>query len=124
MCSRTAAFIAATLISRTEPLHPDVTFDPGRECPGRPMIEVTPIIGHRGNHECDQRLRRRARYRFARAARAIESRRRAARDNLSELVGADAVDEDEQAEDEMFELDQAELDALGLTLDDPHQPGP
>ena len=49
---------------------------------------------------------------------------RAARDNLSELVGADAVDEDEQAEDEMFELDQAELEALGLTLDDPHQPGP
>jgi len=48
---------------------------------------------------------------------------RAARDNLSELVGADAVDEDEQAEDEMLELDQSELDALGLTLDDPHQPG-
>jgi hypothetical protein len=48
---------------------------------------------------------------------------RADQDNLSELVGAEAVDEDERAEDELLELDQTELDELGLTLDDPHQPG-
>jgi hypothetical protein len=48
---------------------------------------------------------------------------RAAQDDLSELVGADAVDEDERTEDDRFELDQTELDELGLTLDDPHQPG-
>ena len=47
---------------------------------------------------------------------------REARDDLSELVGADAVDEDEQDDDEILELDQTELDELGLTLDDPHQP--
>jgi len=48
---------------------------------------------------------------------------RAAQDELSELVDPDAVDVDEQTEDDMFELDQKELDELGLTLDDPHQPG-
>ncbi len=48
----------------------------------------------------------------------------AAQDDLSELVDPDPVDEDEQTEDDMFELDQKELDELGLTLDDPHQPGP
>jgi hypothetical protein len=45
-------------------------------------------------------------------------------DDLSELVDTASVDEDEQTEDDMFELDQKELDELGLTLDDPHQPGP
>ena len=49
---------------------------------------------------------------------------RAAHDDLSELVDPEPADEDEQAEDDMFELDQKELDELGLTLDDPHQPGP
>jgi uncharacterized protein (DUF1778 family) len=48
----------------------------------------------------------------------------AAQNDLSELVDPKTVDEDEQAEDDMFELDQKELDELGLTLDDPHQPGP
>jgi hypothetical protein len=43
-------------------------------------------------------------------------------DNLSELRGEEAVDEDERAEDEVLELDQTELDKLGLVLDDPHQP--
>ena len=50
--------------------------------------------------------------------------RRVDQDELSELVGAEAVDEDEQAEDERFEIDQKELAELGLTLDDPHQPEP
>ena len=48
---------------------------------------------------------------------------RAAQDDLSELVDPEVVDADEQTEDDMFELDQKELDELGLTLDDPHQPG-
>jgi len=47
-----------------------------------------------------------------------------AQNDLSELVDSAPVDEDEQTEDDMFELDQKELDELGLTLDDPHQPGP
>jgi len=47
---------------------------------------------------------------------------RAEQDDLSELIGADAVDEDEREQDDMLELDQTELDELGLTLDDPHQP--
>jgi len=36
----------------------------------------------------------------------------------------DAVEEDdgEESVEEMLELDQTELDELGLTLDDPHQP--
>ena len=51
---------------------------------------------------------------------------RAARDEVSEFADAEtqAVDEDdgEATVEEMLELDQAELDELGLTLDDPHQP--
>jgi len=35
-----------------------------------------------------------------------------------------ARDADEQEQDDVLELDQTELDELGLTLDDPHQPGP
>ena len=49
---------------------------------------------------------------------------RAARDEVSELVGESAVDEDEQAADDLLEIDQTELEELGLTLDDPHQPEP
>jgi hypothetical protein len=33
-----------------------------------------------------------------------------------------APDADEQEQDDELELDQTELDELGLTLDDPHQP--
>jgi hypothetical protein len=33
-----------------------------------------------------------------------------------------ARDADEQEQDDVLDLDQAELDELGLTLDDPHQP--
>jgi hypothetical protein len=49
---------------------------------------------------------------------------RSARDDLRESAEADAVEEDdgEESVDEMLELDQTELDELGLTLDDPHQP--
>jgi hypothetical protein len=51
---------------------------------------------------------------------------RTARDDLSEFADAeaDAVEEDdgEESAEEMLELDQTELDELGLTLDDPHQP--
>jgi hypothetical protein len=50
----------------------------------------------------------------------------AARDDSSELADAEAsaVEEDdgEVSSEEMLELDQTELDELGLTLDDPHQP--
>ncbi|HEY5171950.1 MAG TPA: hypothetical protein VIK54_09510 [Acidimicrobiia bacterium] len=49
-----------------------------------------------------------------------------ARDDVRELADAevDAVEEDdgEESVEEMLELDQTELDELGLTLDDPHQP--
>jgi hypothetical protein len=52
--------------------------------------------------------------------------RRSARDDALELVDPemDAVEEDdgEESVEEMLELDQTELDELGLTLDDPHQP--
>jgi len=52
--------------------------------------------------------------------------RRSARDDLSEFADAeaDAAEEDdgEVSVEEMLELDQTELDELGLTLDDPHQP--
>ena len=48
----------------------------------------------------------------------------AARDEV--LEGIDAADDDDGDGDEtpaeMLELDQTELDELGLTLDDPHQP--
>jgi hypothetical protein len=51
---------------------------------------------------------------------------RSALDEVRELADAevDAVEEDdgEESVDEMLELDQTELDELGLTLDDPHQP--
>jgi hypothetical protein len=39
-------------------------------------------------------------------------------DNLA----VNARDADEQEQDDELELDQTELDELGLTLDDPHQP--
>ena len=35
-----------------------------------------------------------------------------------------ARDADEQEQDDVLELDQTELQELGLTLDDPHQPEP
>ena len=49
---------------------------------------------------------------------------RAARDELRADAEEDALAEDdgEETVDEMLELDQTELDELGLTLDDPHQP--
>jgi hypothetical protein len=50
--------------------------------------------------------------------------RNEARDDVSELVGTDAAEEDdgEETDEEVLEIDQTELDELGLTLDDPHQP--
>ena len=52
--------------------------------------------------------------------------RRDARDEVSELTGADEDaaenDDGEETVEEMLEIDQTELDELGLTLDDPHQP--
>jgi hypothetical protein len=52
--------------------------------------------------------------------------RHEAQEEVSELVGADAAEEDdgEETVEEMLELDQTELEELGLTLDDPHQPEP
>jgi hypothetical protein len=52
--------------------------------------------------------------------------RREARDEVSELMGTNAAEEDdgEETVDELLEIDQAELEELGLTLDDPHQPDP
>jgi hypothetical protein len=49
---------------------------------------------------------------------------RAARDELRESADLDVPDEydDEETVDEILQLDQTELDELGLTLDDPHQP--
>jgi hypothetical protein len=49
---------------------------------------------------------------------------RAARDELGDLVDVDDAGDDdgELTNDEILELDQTELDELGLTLDDPHQP--
>ncbi len=46
------------------------------------------------------------------------------RNEVSELVGADPAEEDDGEEtiDEILEIDQTELEELGLTLDDPHQP--
>ena len=56
----------------------------------------------------------------------LREERREARDEVSELVGADAAEEDDGEEtlDEKLEIDQTELEELGLTLDDPHQPDP
>ena len=50
--------------------------------------------------------------------------RHEARDEVAELVGTDAAAEDDGEEtlEEILEIDQTELDELGLTLDDPHQP--
>jgi len=47
-----------------------------------------------------------------------------ARDEVLDRVGADAAEEDdgEETDDEVLEIDQTELEELGLTLDDPHQP--
>ena len=52
--------------------------------------------------------------------------RRDARDEVSDLVGAkgDEEDDGEETLDEILEIDQTELEELGLTLDDPHQPEP
>lgn len=54
--------------------------------------------------------------------------RRDARGELADLAGteADAAAEDDGEETyaEKLEIDQTELDELGLTLDDPHQPEP
>jgi hypothetical protein len=50
----------------------------------------------------------------------------AARDEVLRGIDPDAVVDDDGNGDEtvaeMLELDQTELDELGLTLDDPHQP--
>jgi len=50
--------------------------------------------------------------------------REEARDELADGLAADDVEEDdgEETYDELMEIDQTELDELGLTLDDPHQP--
>ena len=37
-------------------------------------------------------------------------------------LAENARDEDEQEQDDVLDVDQTELDELGLTLDDPHQP--
>jgi hypothetical protein len=60
------------------------------------------------------------------AAELAREERRDVHSEVSELVGTDAAEEDdgEQTAEEMLELDQTELDELGLTLDDPHQPEP
>jgi hypothetical protein len=52
--------------------------------------------------------------------------RRDARKEVSDLVGSDGEEEDDGEEtlDEFLEIDQTELEELGLTLDDPHQPEP
>jgi hypothetical protein len=39
-------------------------------------------------------------------------------------LAENARDADEQEQDDVLDLDQTELDELGLTLDDPHQPEP
>ncbi len=62
------------------------------------------------------------------AAELAREERRDARAELSEALrsDADAAEEDDGEEtlDEVLEIDQTELDELGLTLDDPHQPEP
>lgn len=49
-----------------------------------------------------------------------------AQDEVSELTDTDLAEEDDGEEtlDEILEIDQTELEELGLTLDDPHQPDP
>jgi hypothetical protein len=58
------------------------------------------------------------------AAELAREEREEARDEVTDLLRADAAEEDdgEQSPEEMLEIDQTELDELGLTLDDPHQP--
>ena len=50
--------------------------------------------------------------------------RREARDDVSEHLATEAAEDDdgEETVDELLEIDQTELEELGLTLDDPHQP--
>ena len=50
--------------------------------------------------------------------------RRDARDELHDLVDDNVAEEDtgDLTDEEILELDQTELEELGLTLDDPHQP--
>ncbi len=49
---------------------------------------------------------------------------REALDEVTELDGEDEAEESdgELTEEELLDIDQSELDELGLTLDDPHQP--
>ena len=49
---------------------------------------------------------------------------RDARNEVLEHAGSDAAEEDDGEETvaELLEIDQTELEELGLTLDDPHQP--
>ena len=57
----------------------------------------------------------------------LREERRDAREEVSELAGADEDaaenDDGERTVAELLEIDQTELEELGLTLDDPHQPG-
>jgi UV DNA damage repair endonuclease len=53
----------------------------------------------------------------------LREERQEARDEVSERMGTEA-DDGEETVDELLEIDQAELEELGLTLDDPHQPDP
>jgi len=54
----------------------------------------------------------------------LREEQREARDEVLERAGTDAAEEDdgEETDEEVLEIDQTELDELGLTLDDPHQP--
>jgi hypothetical protein len=46
------------------------------------------------------------------------------RNDVLDHAGSDAAEEDdgEETVSELLEIDQTELEELGLTLDDPHQP--
>ena len=59
------------------------------------------------------------------AAELAREERNAARHEEVARVGSDAAEEDdgEETDEEILEIDQTELEELGLTLDDPHQPG-
>ena len=65
-------------------------------------------------------------YRVRKKPRSWRSKRASPRDEVREGIDPDAVVDDDGNGDEtvaeMLELDQTELDELGLTLDDPHQP--
>jgi hypothetical protein len=58
------------------------------------------------------------------AAELAREERQEVREEVLEGVAGDFEEEDdgEETEDELLEIDQTELDELGLTLDDPHQP--